>query len=39
MTRYSDYSNEQKDFCDICEEQSAFLYALALDRACIQIGK
>ncbi len=31
--------DEQKDVCEICEEQSAYINALALDYACMQIGK
>ena len=39
MLGYYDYTNEEKDTCDICDEQMEYLIALGLTRACMQIGK
>ncbi len=39
LSYYQDYRDEQRDACDICEQQSAYIIALALNNACIQIGK
>ncbi len=39
MFNFGENDNDQKDACEICEEQSAFIAALTLDRACMQIGK
>lgn len=41
MFKYSEYyyELENKDACDICEDQINFLVALSLTNACTQIGK
>ena len=39
MLRYEDYTNEERDTCDVFEEQMEYLFALGLTRACSQIGK
>lgn len=33
------YESEHKDSCDVCEEQRAYIIALGLTKACVQIGK
>ena len=39
MLRYDQYTFEEKDSCEICDEQIDYLVALSLTRACTQIGK
>ena len=39
MLRYEDFTKEEKDTCDIFEEQMEYLFALGLTNACAQIGK
>ena len=39
MFKYDDYIEEEMDACDVCEAQTKYVVALALSRACIQIGK
>ena len=31
--------NEEMDACDISDEQRAYVFALALTNACVQLGK
>lgn len=33
------YEDEQRDTCDICDDQIAYIVALGLTQACTQIGK
>ena len=39
MLRYEDFISEEKDTCDVFEEQQQYLIALGLTNACVQIGK
>ena len=39
MLRYDDFDKEEKDTCDIFDEQRKYLYALGLTLACNQIGR
>ena len=40
MFRYEYYfDDERKDACDVCEEQRAYIVALGLTNACVQLGK
>ena len=40
MFKYDFYFEENhKDSCDMCEEQRAYVFALGLRNACVQIGK
>lgn len=39
MLEYSDYCLEKQDSCEIFAKQVAFVSALALDNACMQVGK
>ena len=40
MLRCEDfYESDHKDSCVICEEQRAYVFALGLTNACVQIGK
>ena len=39
MFKYDGYIEEEMDACDVCEEQTRYVVALALSRACTQIGK
>lgn len=40
MLKYDDgYESENRDTCDICEEQRAYVFALGLTNACVQFGK
>ena len=40
MLRYDyRYDNEDYDACDVSEEQRAFVFALGLTNACVQLGK
>ena len=33
------YENEEKDTCDVCEDQTFSLIAFGLAQACMHIGK
>lgn len=40
MFRYEySYDDENRDACDICEKQRAFVFALGLTNACVHVGK
>ena len=40
MLKYGyQYESEDKDACDISDEQRAYVFALALTNACVQLGK
>ena len=40
MLRYKyDFDNENKDTCDIFEEQRAYIIALGFTNACMKFGK
>ena len=39
MLRYEDFIGEERDTCDVFEEQQQYLFALGLTNACVQVGK
>ena len=39
MLGYKDFIEEERDACDVFEEQQQYLVALGLTNACVQIGK
>ena len=39
MLEYTEEINGQNDFCEVCARQMAYISALALNNACVQIGK
>ena len=39
MLRYDYYIDEEKDACDVSDEQAEYLFALSLTNACMHIGK
>ena len=39
MLRYDYYIDEERDACDVCDEQTEYLFALSLTNACMHIGK
>ena len=39
MLKYNEYSCEEKDTCDIFDEQMEYVFALGLTLACKQLGK
>ena len=39
MLKYKDFIDEEKDVCDVFEEQQQYFIALGLTNACVQIGK
>ena len=39
MMKYEYYNDEERDACDISEEQRAYVFALGLTIARIQLGK
>ena len=40
MLKYEySYDSDYRDACDVSDEQRAYVFALALTNACVQLGK